>query len=117
MIVTNEKRSLNTQEFIRVAELLKTIGHPLRLEILEILEHEEPLCVSEIQNRLKDRVEQSLLSHHLIKMKDKGILTCEKTGMQMQYRLMDRSILNVFGCMENCKIIQLWKSLDTSSPF
>lgn len=106
MIVTDERRSLNTQKIIRVAELLKTIGHPLRLEILEILKQEEPLCVSEIQARLNEGVEQSLLSHHLIKMKDKGILTCEKTGMQMQYRLKDRAILDVLDCMENCKIIR-----------
>lgn len=99
-------RKFRHEEIIRVAELLKAIGHPVRLSILEVLEQHEPLCVSEIQSRLAQPVEQSLLSHHLIKMKDKGILNCEKIGMHMHYRLKDRAILNIFDCMEKCSIIR-----------
>ncbi|MBL7811555.1 MAG: helix-turn-helix transcriptional regulator [Bacteroidetes bacterium] len=99
-------RKLNHTQIIKVAELLKTIGHPVRLEIMEILETQEPLCVSEIQQRLETPVEQSLLSHHLIKMKDKGVLSCEKDGMHMRYRLQDRSILHIFDCMESCNMVK-----------
>lgn len=95
---------LTAEEITRVAEILKTIGHPVRLQILEALEEKEPLSVTEIQERIETEVEQSLLSHHLIKMKDRGILRCEKQGMNVLYRLEDRKILKIFECMESCSL-------------
>jgi ArsR family transcriptional regulator len=95
---------LTAEEISRVAEILKTIGHPVRLQILEALEEKEPLSVTEIQEKLEADVEQSLLSHHLIKMKDRGILKCEKQGMNVLYRLEDRKILKIFECMESCSL-------------
>lgn len=97
-------RAINPERLLRIADVLKTIGHPVRLEVLRVLEAEEPLSVGEIQERIKLETEQSLLSHHLIKMKDKGVLLCEKRGMNVYYRMKDRHILNMFDCMENCSI-------------
>ncbi len=95
---------LTAEEITRVAEILKTIGHPVRLQILEALEDKEPLTVTEIQENIEADIEQSLLSHHLIKMKDRGILRCEKHGMNVLYRLEDRKILKIFECMESCSL-------------
>lgn len=95
---------LSAEEINRVAEILKTIGHPVRLQILEALEDKEPLSVTEIKERIESETEQSLLSHHLIKMKDRGILKCEKQGMNVMYRLEDRKILKIFECMESCSL-------------
>jgi len=98
------KRNLSSDKIVRVAEILKTIGHPIRLQVLGLLELNEPMNVSEIQENIEVTVEQSLLSHHLIKMKDKGLLRSEKEGMRVYYRLADRQILNIFDCMEKCDI-------------
>ena len=95
---------LTAEKITRVAEILKTIGHPVRLQILEALEEKEPLTVTEIQEKIESDTEQSLLSHHLIKMKDRGILKCEKHGMNVLYRLEDRKILKIFECMESCSL-------------
>ena len=95
---------LSAEEINRVAEILKTIRHPVRLQILEALEDKEPLSVTEIKERIESETEQSLLSHHLIKMKDRGILKCEKQGMNVMYRLEDRKILKIFECMESCSL-------------
>ncbi|HMQ68905.1 MAG TPA: metalloregulator ArsR/SmtB family transcription factor [Ignavibacteria bacterium] len=104
MPTITKRTNLNAEQVTRVAEILKTIGHPVRLEILEALEEKEPLSVSEIQERINLDTEQSLLSHHLIKMKDRGILKCEKNGMNVMYRLEDRSILKIFDCMQACSL-------------
>ena len=64
--MTASKRNLSFEKLERVAKILKTISHPVRLEILEVLEMEEPLTVSTIRERIKTEVEQSMLSHHLI---------------------------------------------------
>ena len=96
--------TISIEKIQRMAEVLKTIGHPLRLEVMQVLEQEEPLSVSEIKGRVGLDVEQSLLSHHLIKMKDKRVLKSEKQGMHVMYFLADRHILNIFECMQNCDI-------------
>lgn len=98
------KTQLDVNKVTRVAEILKTIGHPVRLQILEALEEKEPLTVSEIKEKIESDTEQSLLSHHLIKMKDRGILKCEKQGMNVLYRLEDRNILKIFECMQSCSL-------------
>jgi len=101
-----ERRNIPVDKLQLVAEALKVISHPVRLEIMEILEHSEPLTVTDIRESLEIEVEQSLLSHHLIKMKDKGILLVEKKGKFSHYRLKDRQMLKIFDCMEQCEFIK-----------
>lgn len=88
----------------KVADVLKTIAHPVRLSILEALEQRPSLTVSSLIEHTG--IEQSLLSHHLIKMKDKGILKSQREGKHVIYSLEDPHILKIFECMEKCSIIR-----------
>jgi len=98
-------RQLSSTKLHAVAKIFKTIAHPVRLEVLEILEAEEPLDVSTLCSRISSECEISMMSHHLAKMKDNGILTSDKKGKQVYYRIADRHILNLFDCMENCDLL------------
>lgn len=75
-----DEKSIN-----QTAELLKVIAHPARLKILMLLASQGPRNVSGIQDQLL--LEQSLLSHHLIKLKDKGVLICRRRGKEMHYKV------------------------------
>lgn len=86
-----------------IASTLKTISHPIRLKIVELLEANEKLNVQEIAKLVGDDIEQSLLSHHLIKMKDKGVLECNKEGQFVYYKLKLKEVSKLLDCMENCK--------------
>lgn len=99
------KRKLSTSKLQAVAKILKTIAHPVKLEILEVLETEEPLDVSTICQRIGAECEISMMSHHLTKLKDNGILTSEKKGKQVYYRIANRYILNIFDCMKKYEIV------------
>ena len=99
------KRKFSITKLQKVAKILKTISHPVKLEILEILESDEPLDVSTICSRISNECEISMMSHHLSKMKDNGILISDKKGKQVFYSIADRNILKIFECMENCKLI------------
>lgn len=94
----------DAQRLEKAADILKTIAHPVRLEMLDILEVFGELPVSEIQSRLSVGVEQPMVSHHLIKMKDKGILLSSKKGVSVSYRLADPNITRIFTCMEDCSL-------------
>ena len=84
----------------RIAYILKTIAHPLRLGIIHLLEQFPRLSVSEICEKLDS--EQSLTSHHLQNMKLKGILSSKKEGRNMLYSLKERDVSLIIECLENC---------------
>lgn len=87
----------------KIAEILKAISHPLRLEVIELLEERQPQSVGELLGRID--VEPSLLSHHLIKMKDKGILKSFRDGRNIYYQLAFKQITKIFDCLEDCDFL------------
>lgn len=99
------KRQFSAEKLAAVAKILKIIAHPIKLEIMELLEAEEPLNVSALHERLSMDCELSMLSHHLAKMKDNGVLSSQKRGKQVYYQLADRQILRIFDCMEKCDFL------------
>ena len=99
------QRNFTSDKLNAVAKIFKTIAHPVKLEILEILEAEEPLDVSSICERINAFCETSMMSHHLAKMKDNGILRSQKKGKQVFYTIADRQILSLFDCMDKCIIL------------
>ncbi len=90
----------------KVAFILKTIAHPLRIGIVELLTHDDKLSVNEICKKLGS--EQSLTSHHLSNMKFKGILGSNRDGKNVYYYLKLKEVTKVIACMENCRIISSW---------
>ena len=84
----------------KVAFVLKTIAHPLRIGIVELLRYQDKLSVNQICERLNS--EQSLTSHHLSNMKLKGILSCSREGKNMYYSLKMKEVTKVISCIENC---------------
>ena len=100
----NTKRNFSPKSLEKVARILKTISHPVKLEILEVLENEEPLDVSTICNKIVIDCEASMMSHHLSKMKDNGILESEKRGKNVYYRIANRNLLKIFDCIESSNI-------------
>jgi ArsR family transcriptional regulator len=98
------KRQLSYDKLQYVARILKTIAHPVKLEILEILETEESLSVTAICDKIESECEISMLSHHLSKMKDNGILVSCKKGKQVFYSIANKQLLSLFDCMENCDL-------------
>ena len=84
----------------RIAFILKTIAHPLRLGIIHLLEKNEELSVSDICASMDS--EQSLTSHHLQNMKLKGIISGRREGRKIFYSLKERDVSLIIECLENC---------------
>ena len=84
------------------ARILKCLGHPLRLQILDVLEKAGTATVTEIQDRLGG--EQAIASQHLINMRDKGILSRRRDGVHVYYAIGDERALKVLACVReaNC---------------
>jgi ArsR family transcriptional regulator len=89
----------------KAAFILKTLSHPLRLCIVDLLSQHERLSVNEICYALDS--EQSLTSHHLSNMKLKGILDSEREGKNIYYSLKLKDVVKVLVCMDNCTAIDV----------
>ncbi len=100
--MVTSKRRITAYKLQKVADVFGGLSHPSRLEILEFMEDGEERSVGEILKYMK--IEPTLLTHHLTKMKQLGILESHKEGRNIYYRLALREITNVFDCIQNCKI-------------
>jgi ArsR family transcriptional regulator len=86
---------------MHAAEVLKAVAHPLRLQIVEVLEDGE-LSVGEIVEALGEK--QAITSQQLNLMKDKGVLASRREGAHVYYRVSNPSAIKVLNCVYNhCK--------------
>ena len=92
---TSSKKSL--KELTKTAKTLRIIAHPVRLQILQSLESESSLTVSAINKSISTTIEQSMLSHHLIKMKDNGILRSKKIGKFNHYSILNKDFMAILN--------------------
>lgn len=74
------------------ANVLKALGQPTRLKILELLRNGER-CVCEIFPAIQE--EQSNVSRHLALMKAAGILASRKEGQMVHYRVRDPQVFKL----------------------
>ena len=97
-----KSRGLEFEKFIKASEMLKAISYPYRLEILKFLIDEEYHPVYEIQAHLG--IESTLLSHHLSKMKDKGVIKSYRDGRFIYYKLAQKQMIKILECINNCDL-------------
>lgn len=84
----------------RVAKLLKIIGHPSRLLILELLLDRTSLPVKDIFEAVK--ISQSNASQHLKALEDVGVLTSERDGKNICYSIRNPEIRKLLDCVGSC---------------
>ena len=80
------------------ATIIKAMAHPSRLYMLERLQ-ERPRCVYELTDLVG--ADKSTVSKHLSVLKNAGVVTCERHGVQVRYALRMPCIHKFFSCMES----------------
>ena len=80
------------------ARVMKALAHPSRLLMVDALENRER-CVCELTELVGADI--STVSKHLSVLKDAGIVTCQKRGLQVFYRLQCTCIPQFFECIES----------------
>ncbi|MDI6601197.1 MAG: metalloregulator ArsR/SmtB family transcription factor [Thermoanaerobacteraceae bacterium] len=77
--------------------VLKALGHPVRYKIIKYL-FEGPKCVCKLNENIE--FSQSNLSQHLRILKDAGLVTCEKKGLNIHYRLSSEEVKDIIASTE-----------------
>ncbi|MBQ4132649.1 MAG: winged helix-turn-helix transcriptional regulator [Desulfovibrionaceae bacterium] len=94
------------------ANIFKALGHPSRLLMVEALRHHEK-CVCELQSLVGD--DMSTVSKHLSILRQAGVVSAERRGNNIYYRL-TLSCLDAFlSCtsrMVENRILSLSRILD-----
>ncbi|KXG76019.1 MAG: hypothetical protein PWP45_1216 [Tepidanaerobacteraceae bacterium] len=76
--------------FEEKAELLKVLGHPVRLCIVKNLMERKSANVTQIQNCLN--APQSTISQHLAKLRTAGIIEGRREGTEIHYSVVDEKV-------------------------
>jgi ArsR family transcriptional regulator len=84
----------------RAAEVLKCLGHPLRIEIVSLLGKGE-MNVRDLGKRLD--IQQSIVSQQLGILKAKKIVLARREKNSVYYSLADTTILGLLECMSRCQ--------------
>ncbi len=79
-----------------LADLLKAMAHPTRLQILAMLRRGE-LCVCHIENALGKR--QPYISQQLMVLRDAGVVESRKDGLQVYYRIVDERVEHLLNAV------------------
>ncbi|MBJ8113515.1 helix-turn-helix transcriptional regulator [Bacillus cereus group sp. N6] len=74
----------------RVAEVLRVLAHPVRLQMVHQLIKKTSLNVSELQRYLA--MPQSTVSQHLGKLKSHKVVAYERKGLEVFYRVDDEKV-------------------------
>jgi len=86
------------QRFESAARLLRVLGHPMRLAMVEAL-RERPWCVCQLADNLG--LNKSAASKHLSLLKSVGIIDMERDGTQVNCTLAMPCILDMMYCANN----------------
>jgi len=79
------------------ARIIKAMGHPTRLFIVDALSDGEK-CVCELKEMVG--ADMSTISKHLAILKSVGIVKDRKSGLQVYYTLKCPCMLRFFECVE-----------------
>lgn len=77
-------------DYTKESEILKALGHPVRLKIVDGLLSKDECNVKKMVKALG--LPQSTISQHLQILKSHGILQTRKDGTKSCYRIMDKRI-------------------------
>lgn len=79
------------------AQVFKALGHPTRLWIVEKLSEGE-CCVCQFVDQIE--ADFSTVSKHLSVLKQAGLITDEKRGKQVFYRLRMSCVIPFMSCLD-----------------
>lgn len=94
-------RGIDPAMLKRAADIIKLLGHPDRLKIVEALEGTE-LSVSDICEVCA--LEQAICSQHLSRLRRHKVVTSRKEGLRVMYRVIEPKVHHILECIRKCDV-------------
>jgi DNA-binding transcriptional ArsR family regulator len=93
--------SIESDVLMKAAEVIKCLGHPLRLRLLEALEHGEK-SVTELQEH--SGATQAAVSQQLATMRARRVVECRRDGAHVYYHIIEPKVTAVLACIRSCDL-------------
>ncbi|GMU57623.1 MAG: hypothetical protein AMXMBFR33_67690 [Candidatus Xenobia bacterium] len=84
------------------AEMLRLMGHAVRLRIIELLEQHGELPAGAFHQRLDEP--QPTVSQHLNKMRALGLLRARRQAGQVFYSVAQPQLFRLLQCVRDCEL-------------
>ena len=88
---------LDIEMLEQAADCLKTLSHPHRLRMIQIL-LQGTCSVGELAEACE--IPSNMASEHLRLLKDRGFLTSERQGRQVFYHIAEPGLAHIMHCIE-----------------
>lgn len=96
----SDKKQLIDEEKLEISsEILRALAHPLRMRILLFIDKHGSINVNKIYNTLQ--LEQSITSQHLRILRSAGIVTTERSGKYVIYRVAYNKLGHSINAIKN----------------
>ncbi|MAZ55510.1 MAG: hypothetical protein CMP54_00720 [Flavobacteriales bacterium] len=82
-------------QIIQSAVLLKSIGHPIRVQIIIALSEKSVMTVTQLSDYLN--IDQPVMSLHLAVLRNKHIIQVKKQGKKSLYSIADISVKQIIN--------------------
>ena len=86
---------------MNAAEMMKAVAHPVRMQIISLLQKNKNLSVSSLQQMLG--IEQAIVSQHLAVMKNTGVLVCRREGKNAFYSIKNPLLTRIVDDVKKCQ--------------
>lgn len=95
------KEIMDSNQLVQQTHFFKMLGDLNRVKIMHVLMRYDRLCVNEISQFIDATI--ATTSHHLIILKNSGIIRSEKEGKHMIYSLENQPVSNLIELARQLK--------------
>jgi DNA-binding transcriptional ArsR family regulator len=95
-----ELNELNPGILQKASDMLKAMAHPARIGIVSLLDDGKKRTVTEIHRKLG--LGQAVASHHLVILRDRGVLSSSREGKNIYYYLRHPNIGKMLDSLSDC---------------
>ncbi len=91
-------KPMDAEDFQAAAECLRTLAHPVRLRMVQLILHQE-LTVGELAEACD--IPSHMASEHLRMMQHCGLLTRRQDGRRIYYQAAEPTLERIMDCIES----------------
>jgi len=96
-----QRAPLDPRVLAEAADMVRVLGHPVRLRIVELLETGER-TVKEIQEALE--APQALVSQQLSRMRGAGLVAGRRGAANVWYHTAGSRVIRMLDCLRHCDL-------------
>lgn len=106
-------RQIDTAILARASRVIRVVGHPLRLRLLELLEGGERNVTELVREAA---VSQAIVSQQLRILRAEGVVGARREGTRVYYWITEPKVSRILDCIRECDLPDVATGTAASSP-